>query len=32
MVTTREKWETESSLNRGASYDQLRGVELVGKI
>lgn len=23
MVTTREKWETESSLGRGASYDQL---------
>jgi len=23
MVATREKWETESSLTRGASYDQL---------
>jgi hypothetical protein len=23
MVATREKWETESSLHRGASYDQL---------
>lgn len=23
MVATREKWETESSLPRGASYDQL---------
>jgi hypothetical protein len=23
MVTTREKWETESSLPRGASYDQM---------